>query len=72
MNPISIRAIAWGRGSEIVNRNSDAIVELQVALRAVLDSYARHRHVEASIEPQCLFFFPLTLKVSSPSVPHKE
>lgn len=50
MDTIGVRAVAGGRNGKIVHRDSDAIVELQVALRAVLDRDPGHRYVEATVE----------------------
>lgn len=57
MNPISVGAITGRRNTEIVHGNSDAVVELQMALRAILDSYTGYRYIEASVESKRLLIF---------------
>lgn len=54
MNSIGIGAVPRRRGPEVENRDPDAVVELQMALRAVLDSYSSYCYIETSIESKCL------------------
>lgn len=54
MNAICIGAVCRRGDAEVVHRDSNAVVKLQMALRAVLDRYASYRHVETPIESKCL------------------
>ena len=55
MNSISIETITWRRNIKIMNQDSNAIVELEVALRTVLNCYASDGNVKTSIKPQSLY-----------------
>lgn len=55
MNSISIETVTWRRNTKIMNQNSNAIVELEVALRTVLNSYAGDGNIKTSIKPQSLY-----------------
>lgn len=55
MNSISIETVTWRRYSKIMNQDSNAIVELEMALRTVLNCYASDGNVKTSIKPQSLY-----------------
>lgn len=68
MNPISVGAITGRRNTEIVHGNSDAVVELQMALGAILDCYTGYRYIEASVESKRLLIFIKNYQlISSPN-----
>lgn len=54
MNPIGVGAVPRRGGAEIVHRDSNAVVKLQMALRAVLNCYSSYCYIETSIESKCL------------------
>jgi len=55
MNSISIGTVTWRRDTKIMNQDTNAIVEFEVALRTVLNCYASDGNVKTSIKPQSLY-----------------
>lgn len=46
---VCVWAVTWGRDGHVVDQHTHAVVELEVALWAVLDLNARHSHVKTTI-----------------------
>lgn len=51
---IRVEAVSGRIDSHVEDLDGFTVVELEVALWAVLDRYACDRHIITSIEPQCL------------------
>lgn len=54
MNPIGVEAAAWRSDCDVVDLNCFAVVELEMALLAVLDCDAGYCHIVAPVESQGL------------------
>lgn len=54
VNPIRVWAVSRGRNAHPKDLNSNATVEFEVCLLAVLNCYARNCHITTSVKPQCL------------------
>ena len=51
---VSVEAVPGGRDGHVVDLHGFTVIELEVALRAVLNCYAGDCHVVTPIEPQSL------------------
>lgn len=55
VNSICVGTVPRRRDAHIMDQNSLAVVELEMALRAILNRYACDRHIKTPIKPQCLY-----------------
>lgn len=51
VNSVGVEAVSWGRDTHIEDLDSFTVIELEVALWAVLDCYSGDRHIITSIKP---------------------
>lgn len=54
VDAVGVDAVAGGGDGHVEDLHAGAVVELEVALRAVLDGDAGHRHAHAAVESQRL------------------